>query len=727
MKRFLQRMGLLALCTVLLLTMLPTAFAADVYEVCAAKRIISIVCDDSGSMVGDNWTFANYATQTLIAQLSDRDELYITFMSKPGKAVKIDTKDIAGEVSAMEKRDCPGGTPYRAIETAYEKLESIQVNDSNAQYWLIVTTDGSVQDIPNRGGMDGSIQSVLDTHKGAKMSNGTGLNVAYMAMGGAFTCTPDKANGLHTYAATTPQEITTTLSDISNLISSRLEATDVKQVDGKTVTFSSKLPIYSISVLSQQSRATVQSASAQSGALEVNRNIALQKEQLFGNAAIVTAPKSQGGGGVIPADTYTLTFSEDVNLSDLLIQYEHAIGVKMVLKNSEGVVQDPALMEKGQYFSVELIPVIPGTDTPIAPADLPAGIQWRIEYSVDGDVKDSANGTKLPDTPAWGGDNKIRCSMQIPGFSELVFEKDFHIVEVIYGMTVSQPEDVSYPRKNPHKKVTPENSIVFTVTNEGVPMTKAELERFRVNLQVDDIQVDGSAITNPLLKGWVKAGIQFRMNSDGTFTLIPQSPALLAFTVLSGKYTVTVSVNNDRTVTAVGVFQLVPALSDLSGLWWLLVILAILIYLLMVLLKRKFTVQSVQISQYMERGDGTGERTGSRVLELTPMSGMITIFPPTMPCQVRENCGVTLVAGGGGIIIVSGTSMEKNKSFVSFGTSNRNPETKLRQIRRGLQKIELNSGGEQPQRVASDVMLSPNDPLYLETKSGVIYCIKILG
>lgn len=724
MKQFLRRAFFVFLCAVILFTMLPTVYAEDTYEVCAAKRIISVVCDDSGSMVGDKWMFANYATQALIAQLNDTDELYITFMSNASTAVKINLKDLPGEVKSMENRDCPGGTPYQAIKTAYEKLENVAISDSNAQYWLIVTTDGAVANIPQTDGMNGTLQSVLDKHKGAKMPNGTGLNVAYLAMDAQFSCTEDKGNNLHTYTATTPQQISTSLSDISNMISSRLEADPVTQVDGKTISFSSKLPIYSISVLSQQSAATVQSATSQSGALNVDRNIALQKQQLFGNVAVVNAPKSQGKRQVIPAGTYTLTFSEDVNLNDLLIQYEPAIGVKMILRSGGKEIQDPATLQVGENISVELIPVIPGTDTAIDPADLPAGLQWRIEYSVDGDVKDSANGTTLPDTPIWGGDNKIRCSMQIPGFSQLVFDKDFFIPEVIYGMTVSQPDNVSYPRTDPHKSVTPGNSIVFTVTNDGVPMTKAELEEHKVALRVDSIQVDGSGITNKLLKGWVKAGIRFRMNDDGTFTLIPST--FIAFAVLSGKYTVTVSINNARAITAVGEFELVPSWADFGSLWWILAALALLIYLILVIMKKKFKGQIVRISRYKyQRGKGYLE--GSYSLELTPMSGLLTWRGPWEPCRTSDVSGLVFVAGDDGAVTVSGKSIENTKMFMNYGKSENSPTEDLDWVDSDLIEIEKENSEGKKVREAADVDLNPQVPLYLKTNSGIFYCVELLA
>ena len=46
------------------------------------KKIVSLVYDDSGSMLGDKWAYANYAVQTFCGMLNSEDQLYITYMSK---------------------------------------------------------------------------------------------------------------------------------------------------------------------------------------------------------------------------------------------------------------------------------------------------------------------------------------------------------------------------------------------------------------------------------------------------------------------------------------------------------------------------------------------------------------------------------------------------------------------------------------------------------------------
>ncbi|MBQ8697226.1 MAG: hypothetical protein IJ519_05845, partial [Clostridia bacterium] len=61
------------------LTLLPTDSRAESLYI---RKIVSVVYDDSGSMTGDKWAYANYAMQTFCGMLNSEDQLYITYMSK---------------------------------------------------------------------------------------------------------------------------------------------------------------------------------------------------------------------------------------------------------------------------------------------------------------------------------------------------------------------------------------------------------------------------------------------------------------------------------------------------------------------------------------------------------------------------------------------------------------------------------------------------------------------
>ena len=71
MKKPLQRLFALLLCLCMLFSLAATAMANTSSAVQVPKKIISVVYDDSSSMYGDRWVYANYATQALIALLNE--------------------------------------------------------------------------------------------------------------------------------------------------------------------------------------------------------------------------------------------------------------------------------------------------------------------------------------------------------------------------------------------------------------------------------------------------------------------------------------------------------------------------------------------------------------------------------------------------------------------------------------------------------------------------------
>ena len=140
-----------------------TASADSMY----IKKIVSVVYDDSGSMLTDekienkvispDWIYANYAMQTFCGMLNSEDQLFITYMSSArsvngGDLVcKADKSEITeGEiqksVDKIRDHNKAGATPYAAVEAAVEQLEKVENKDPNTQYWLVIITDGGFND-----------------------------------------------------------------------------------------------------------------------------------------------------------------------------------------------------------------------------------------------------------------------------------------------------------------------------------------------------------------------------------------------------------------------------------------------------------------------------------------------------------------------------------------------------------------------------------------------------
>lgn len=730
MKQNATRFFSLILILGLLLTMIPCASAATGDEVRAAKKIISVVYDDSGSMKGNNWVYASYAMQALTALLNAQDELYITYMSDPTVSRTINLSDLEGAVSGIRNWSKADETPGTALTTAKDKLDTISETDRSVQFWLIIFSDGSIV-------MEDTIQERLGRYKGSVMSNGSVLNVVYLAIGdNAKTADPDRPQGLYTFDSADNTGITDKMADIANLVSGRLKVDKLKQVDDTTVSFKSDLPLYSISVLTQQSSAYVVEASSQKKALTIDRNIKLHawepfgntSTQLQGNAAVLNLTDASGTGLPIQAGSYTITFSEPVDVDDLLIQYEPAIGIKMVVQKNGSQVTDLSSLKSTNIIDVELIPVIPGTDQPIDPDDLPKGMTWKIEYIVGGNVEKEEDGQKLTNITLLPGDTTIRGTMQLPGFAPSGSDKKFTVPEFIYdpGIQVNQPQGLSYYRRTSGDSDQAPQYITFHITNNGLPLTVEEQEELQLKLKLDSITCDNSAVEGFLNRfGKILVSCDLAPNDDGSVSLIPK-PIIpyTAFLTMAGVYTVTVSIETEPGITATGTFTMVPRPEDWTELGILIGIILLLLYLIYIIfIKYKFTGQTVCYQAYKLRYDGSGMElvNDAAVTTLSPMKNVLSL----KRASEMKYYGLTLQAGPSGTVIVTGKSIAKMVS--GYKASGMDPKISLETIVNSLQPTQR-TRGNRTERVASDQVLSAKRPVYFRTDNNdsIIWCLHLM-
>lgn len=724
------------LCIILTLVILFTlsaaaitpASAADGDEMRAARKIISVVYDDSGSMGGDRWVYTSYAMQALIALLNEQDSLYITFMSDPFSVYEVAMNDLPGAVSTISNWSNSGNTPGETLDTAWNALNGISESDTSVQFWLVILTDGAI-------GLDTSLQSQLNSYKGQVMSNGSLLNTAYLAMGqGATKANGDPDGGLHTFFAKDSSDISGTMGEMANLISSRLTADKVTQVNDTTLSFSTALPMYSISVLSQDSPASVVSAGSPEMSLVIDRNIALNAFEPFGystvtlqgNAAVIHAQDSSGLNDIIPAGNYTITFSEPVDKDNVVIQYEPAIGMKLTISRSGVEVDDPASLAAGEKVNIEITPVIPGTDTPIASSDLPKNIGWGIEYLVDNTALQSSDGTRLSDVILQPGDNIVQGIMRIPGFAPAVYEIGFTVPEIVYdfGLEASQPDPLSYNRRTPADGSNEGGGITFTITNEGVPLSADVLASLGLKPEIASVVCDSSKVTGFLNTfGKTLANCELKQNADGTYSLVPQSVIpFTAFLMQAGDYTVTVCLNLEPGITATGTFTIVPGPYDWIDLWILLLILAVLIYLIYIIfIKYKFANQTIRMEVYKLLGSkGSEMRNRSRSIVLSPLSGGLLL--PTRACRKKFN-GLILQAGPDGLVLITGKSIAKRVKF--YGASASDPETSLGSIVSSMRSTEKKEGNRII-RTAPDQTVSTTRAIYFRNSANDTQIWRIL-
>lgn len=696
--RMWKRITAALLAAVLCLCLLPGPMQAKAAEKLKADRkIVSLVFDDSGSMLeGDKWISANYALQAMAALMNTGDSLYVTPMTKYKHSFEIDLKDPEQAVKKIRSdyADPQQGTPIQAVTTAYEQLTRMKGEESSAQYWLIVMTDGA---------FDGDIRTTLNGYKGDQMPNGSGLHIDYIRISpdagpGSNDVDDDPSADFFAYYAK-PDGITDTMAQIANQISGRLplDGSDIQTVDDRTIRIHTDLPAYSISVLSQNSEAKVSSCSD----AKVERNIALRGPDggdlnLFGNASVIVGKRD-----LVPAGDYTITFTDPISLQDISVMYEPAIDFLFLFTDKSGGEADFSVLKPGEAVDLEIVPVVPGTEERIDPGLLPAGTTFYIDYEADGQNVGHSDSTTMKDINVEDGSLLFRGGMKIPGYAPIEKEtEEFEAAD--YGIMVVQPEDpVVFPRGFMGRDSISGDKVLFYITRNGVPMTAQELGKRK--LKVEDITVDRQQVTGVFGRfGLGKADARLRLNDDGSFELYPVCvPFFMAFTSFAGDYTVEVSMaDSDR--TAQGSYTVKPGFKEWIGLLILLLIILILADIIQAIQKDKFEGQVVVAEDYkMVGGEGIRVRNSRQDLVLDRWKA--DCFIPFMPCT-RKLGDLTFIAGPGGEVILKQSSI---RGYCKFNKSSQTIPTVL------LTFGSVFAGLKDSEKKAEDTGISER-PLFLQ-------------
>lgn len=636
-----------------------------------AKRIISVVYDDSVSMVNsnDSWAQANYAMQVLASLLDEEDQMYITYMSRcygEGDATEeVDLKNIDEAVKKIRDTESEfSGTPLEAVVYAKQKLESVKETDEDAQYWLLILTDGSMSSTDEYLGL----QEALDDYKGDIMANQSPVHIMYMGIGDAAAdIKGDESQQF--YAKKCGKDIVPALRDIANQISGRIQFKKdaIKKIDSKTVRVHSNLPLYSISVLTQKSKASVNTAKGEE-MLTVDRNIQLKypplssgenfasketKKNLYGNASII----SNGSSLILPGD-YTIIFSDDIDLDNTVFMYQPAVLMDVRINRQGTVIKKEDIIE-GDLVDLEIIVINPATGQEIPEKDLPEPIQWKISYEVDGKVIDSADGKKLKGINILKGENKFICSMKVGDFIPQVQTISFN-PGMILGIETEASDSARFKRGHMGAGTCSGKPYLFYVTGNGKRLSKKELpKKARILIKSYEL-VPGSATGNWFLTGGLydaKPGLM--LHEDGSFELYPKNAGLFCFLVRSGEYKVTVELKEGSGIESEGVYIVTGAYKD-----WLLAIILLLLfgcfgYIVYILfIKAKFNNQVLYINYYTSDGRSGGIRNIQmcKKLELHKFHDLSVLLPGPSTTTVY---GITFIADSYGGIYIKGKNVKK--------------------------------------------------------------------
>ena len=543
-----------------LLCMAPQASADSLY----IRKIVSVVYDDSGSMRGDKWAYANYAMQAFCGMLNSEDQLYITYMSQTQQVVdytpeKIDLSagGIQGSINRIEKHNYSGSTPYAAVDMAYDKLKTVQDANPNTQYWLVVITDGEFDEFSYLSNSERQSELTDRFQKYAQgvMPNGTHPQITFLSIGNVAAPQEDQAKGIFTYAAQNAGQIIDAMSQMSDRISgrTRVSETDIQMIDGQTIQVSSSIPRLNIAMFIQGSDAKItKTAYAAGGDIPISRNAALRYngyDGLVGGAYLVGDSQS-----IIDAGTYTITFDKAIAREDVVILFEPALEMRMKLMVNGNEVTDMSQLEdlmEGDRISVSCNIYEMGTDRQIDPNLLPPETKFEITIYENGKLATQSTGEELllPDYILKQADTEITAKVHISGFNPIEYKVRFtpteYVSRAVYTMDSTFGSNTKSVRLDDIASNT-DMTVCFTVYADGVPITDANAVRAlnpvitvspQGNSGTISYSSDGKIVFTPTA-AQVPAGSDSSFSVDVTCTLSNGVSDTETYTVLISKYEV---------------------------------------------------------------------------------------------------------------------------------------------------------------------------------------------
>ena len=485
MKKLLSTLLAIILVLSVMLSLTISVSAESLY----IRKIVSVVYDDSGSMDGNKWAYANYAMQTFCGMLNSEDQLFITYMShsqqntnyNPEK-IDLSAGGIQNSVDSIRKHTDSGSTPYSAVETAYNKLKSVNDSNPNTQYWLVVITDGAFDECNSMSNdkKKSFLNENFKDYTESVMPNGTNPQVTFLGIGDVVSPDEDQSKGIFTYSASNASGIIGAMSDMADRISgrTRLQKNDIKKIDDKTIQASSSIPLLNIAVFAQGSQAKITKAVySNETSIPISRNVSLSYpgySDLFGGAFLLGDSKNVIGSG-----TYNITFDKNIDLDDVIILFEPALEMRMTITVNGKEISDYSELDnvmENDKVSVSCKIYEMGTDTEVDPSLMPPGTKFEITISEDGKVVEQTTGKDmlLSDYVLKNIDTEITAAVIIEGFNPIDYSAKFtptkYVPKVVYSITSDYGSDVKSVKFD-NIATNKDLSICFTVYADGVVIT----------------------------------------------------------------------------------------------------------------------------------------------------------------------------------------------------------------------------------------------------------------
>lgn len=394
------------------------------------KKIVYVVLDDSGSMMGNRWSYANYAVQVLAGLMNEGDEMRLYVLnSKKVHTIDLSSIGISKSLSSVSKLNCSGGTPFSRVKQAQQDIHFRNI-ENGARYWLFVISDGEYDEY--RIGTGDQLRKEFLKFADEDIGNQHyPLEIVYFTIGDRVnridTNTRIAAElsdkGIYCYHAEQEKDIVQEMDKIAERISgrSRVEGNDLNKLDSRTIEITASIPLFNFMVLSQNNNAVLTSVACSTGAaLQVSRTApASAPTPAFGNALRANVFTVDAQTGHIPPGTYTLTFNRNMDLSNVSVLCEPALQVVLSM-------DDPATVIEGGKFDVSARILEYGTQNVYQLNQLPKGSKLELQVQ-NGKNKLKKDGDQPQITVNNVDEDEMTVigTLKIPGFPDIVTQEQF--------------------------------------------------------------------------------------------------------------------------------------------------------------------------------------------------------------------------------------------------------------------------------------------------------------
>ncbi|HFJ9453964.1 hypothetical protein CN488_16110 [Bacillus anthracis] len=310
----------------------------------AKERVVSLVYDDSGSMRNnDRWKYANYALQSLVALLDEKDTFSYVPMSKPNDPLNISlAKDKRQtEIEGIGAWKTYLNTPFSAVETAMQSIKKEADIDGKREFWLIVLTDGAFNDLEKDkvGGKEQITQKLAQFKKEMDVKK-ISLHPVLITMEEDLgqqekvqlntfkEIWKKEINGV-TMPSSGEDGIVKSVNQVAALVANRdpfssVESIVKTKVVGKKVEITTPFPLKRMTLVRQSPSLPDYQVTQISKPLQLQSSFSIHapgEAKLFGNIVHISTENEE----VIKPGTYTIEVDQDIEKEGLQVLVEPAL------------------------------------------------------------------------------------------------------------------------------------------------------------------------------------------------------------------------------------------------------------------------------------------------------------------------------------------------------------------------------------------------------------------